>query len=527
MVFTSFKFLVFLVLCVGVYFISPVKIRGYVLLIFSIIFYCIAGVKYLPFILGSTLLSYAAAYYISDRYDKLKLELRGVEDLAIQAELREKCQRKCRIFMIISLLVLIGVLCYTKFAGMIYELFMPLISNTGEWSSLNIIVPLGISYYTFSTVGYVLDIYWERYSAEKNIFAYALYVMYFPHILQGPIARFNRLGTQLWAEHRFDYKRVTFGAQLILWGFFQKLVIADRAGIFVKSVYDSYEDKSGPVLFIATLFYAVQIYTDFAGCVDIAKGISQIFGINLEDNFRQPYFSQSVAEFWRRWHITLGAWFKDYLCMPVAVSGWVKKLSQKARKKWGKLAGKNTVTLISLAAVWFCTGVWHGTGANYILWGFWQGGIIAISTLLEPQYKKWKKVCHIHDTGKAWQLFRILRTFVLTGIIPRVITRSPSLHGAAVIFKRMLTQIDFGILTDGSLFEYGLDRYDFFMALIAIAVLFFVSLAKERGVSIRESIAGRSLPVRWMIYYLAFMSVLILGIYGPGYEASSFVYMGF
>ncbi len=527
MVFTSLKFLLFLCACVGVFYITPVKARGYMLLLFSIVFYCIAGLKFLPFILTATILSYLTARYISNKYEKLKLELNNISDREAALKTRALCHKQCKRILIIALIILIGLLFYTKFTGMIYDLIMSYFSTSGEWNSLYIIVPLGISYYTFSTVGYVLDVYWERYPAEKNFFKYALYVIYFPHILQGPIARYNKLGVQLFEEHRFDYKRVTFGIQLILWGFFQKIVIADRLSIFVKSVYDSYEDKIGSILVVATLFYAVQIYTDFSGCVDIAKGVSQIFGIELEDNFHQPYFSQSVAEFWRRWHITLGAWFKDYLCMPVAVAGWVKNLSQKARKKWGKQAGKNTVTLISLAAVWLCTGIWHGTGFNYVIWGLWQGGIIAISTLLEPKYKVWKDALHIKDSNKAWQLFRILRTFVLTGIIPRVITRAPSLQGAVVIFKRMLTQFDFKVFTDGTLFEYGLSNYDFYVALISILILFLVSLAKEYNISIREMIAKRNIVVRWAVYYLAFFLIVVFGIYGPGYDASSFVYMGF
>ena len=526
MVFTSFNFLVFLVLLSVIYFLVPVKARGYILLIGSVIFYCIAGVKFLPFILVAMVISYWTALKISNLYVQMKAEMAGPDGKKRSKELKETYKAKARKYMIFALVVLLGILAYTKFTRMLLGALAGLF-QAESLSAVSIIVPLGISYYTFSTVDYVLDVYWQRYEAEKNFFHYALYVIYFPHILQGPIARYDRLGVQLFRDHYFDYKRVCFGIQLMLWGYFQKLVIADRLSIFVTNVYSGYKDLNGPVLLVATLFYAVQIYTDFAGCVNIAMGMSQIFDIELEENFRQPYFSTSVAEFWRRWHMTLGAWFKDYLCMPVAVSGWVKELSKKVRKKWGRTAGKNTVTIASLIAVWIATGVWHGTGLNYVIWGCWQGGIIAISTLLEPSYEKWKTALKIDDKSGQWKVFCIVRTFILTGIIPRVIVRASSIGAAARILKRIVTQPYLWQYVDGTLFEFGLDPVNFIFAIVLIVLLFHVSVMKENGIHIRESIAELNIVVRWCIYLLAFFSVLIFGIYGLGYNASSFAYMGF
>ena len=527
MVFTSVYFLLFLLATIILYFVFPIKIRWVVLLLASGFFYYVAGVQFVPFILVTTIISYLAGMYISGKKEKLAASLLDCKDDSDKTnELTKKCQKACKAVMIIALLVVIGILLYTKFFKMLAHVVDGAFSGA-NWSSLTVIVPLGISYYTFSTVGYVLDIYWERYSAQKNFFKYMLYVIYFPHILQGPIARYNKLGVQFFEEHRFDYKRMMDGFQLMMWGFIQKLVIADRLGIFVGKVYDNWENQTGLILLIATLFYAVQIYTDFAGCVNIARGASSIFGIELEDNFRQPYFSESVAEFWRRWHMTLGAWFKDYLCMPVAVSGFVKKLSKFNRKHISKQAGKNTVTICSLVAVWICTGVWHGTGLNYILWGIWQGGIIVFSTLMEPNFKKWKKALKIKEDSISWKRFKIVRTFILTGIIPRVVTRAASVPAAMGIFKRMVTTFKPWVLFDGTLYSFGLDRPNFWLGIICIFVLYFVSKAKENGVQIRDSIAAKPLPVRWIIYYAALFTIIILGIYGPGYDASAFVYMNF
>ncbi|MDD6058003.1 MAG: hypothetical protein PUB98_07080 [Clostridiales bacterium] len=499
------------------------------MLIASIAFYCIAGMKYLPFIMTTIVASYFAAIYISNRNRRLRECIKQSTNQESKKGISEKYKKVCKRVLISFLIIALGILCYTKFTNKIIEvaqgilhMFRPEFAGI---SAVNIIVPLGISYYTFSAIGYVLDVYWKRYDAEKNFLKYMLYVMYFPHILQGPIARYNKLAPQLYEGHRLDYKRVCFGMQLIIWGFFQKLVIADRLAIFVNAVYGDWQLQEGFVLLIATIFASLQLYTDFAGCINIAKGVSQIFGIELEDNFCQPYFAQSVAEFWRRWHITLGAWFKDYLCMPIAVSGFVKKWSKKVKMKWGSQAGKNVVTIVPLIAVWIATGLWHGTGWNYMIWGVWHGGIIICSTLLEKQYTIWKQKLQINDNTKGWQLFRMARTFVLTAIIPRVITRSPSLPAAVGVFKNMFSAFNIWVLFDGSLYNYGLDAKDFAVIMLSVLLLFLVSALKEKGVEIRETLAQRNLAIRWMVYYIAIFTVIIFGIYGSAYGQSQFVYM--
>lgn len=523
MIFTSFTFLLFLLAAIAVYFLCPVKWRWIVLLLASVVFYCLANVMFLPFLAGTALIAYASALLIhreNQRFDAAKKETKDKE--AIKA-LSAASQRKTRGILAVALALVLGYLGVTKFGGFITSLF----TSPDSSAAFKIIVPLGISYYSFSTVGYVLDIYWKRYQPEKNFFRFLLYVIYFPHILQGPIARYNRLGVQFAQEHRFDYKRFCFGLQLVLWGFFQKLVIADRLGTWINSVYGAYQDYSGAMLLIATLFYAVQIYADFSACVNIAKGVSQVFGIELEDNFRQPYFSRSVDEFWRRWHMTLGAWFKDYLCIPVSISRPVKALSKSIRKRWGSRAGKNATTISALIAVWIATGVWHGTGLNYVIWGLWQGGIIALSVLMEPLFEKAREKCHIKDSNPFWRAFQMLRTFVLTGIIPRIIVRSSSLEAAGTILGRIFNVGAWSAVTGEMLLGQGLSLPQLIVGLCAVAVLIIVSVLKERGVSIRETVSGWNIVLRWCVYLIAIFIVLVFGVYGPGYEASSFAYMKF
>lgn len=523
MTFISFYFLVFLIILTAVYFIVPARYRWTVLLAGSLLFYAKAGLSYLPFMAGTALITYFGARVISDRHEKAAALIAAAADRDQKKLLRKEEKKACSRIMWITILIVIGYLAYTKYFRKIVALF----AASAEGSpALMVIVPLGISYYTFSTVGYVLDVYWKRYPAEKNFFRYLLYVCYFPHILQGPIARYDKLGVQFKEPHYFDYKRVSFGAQLMMWGFFKKLVIADRFSPFVSGVLEDYQHASGSLLFFTMVIYAIQIYTDFSGCVDMARGMSQIFGIEIEQNFAQPYFATSVEDFWRRWHITLGAWFRDYLNMPVAVTGFVKNLSRKMRKKHGARAGQNTTTICALIAVWIATGAWHGTGWNYMIWALWQGGIIAVSVIMKPYYPKMAKVLHFDTESPEFHLFRIFRTFILCGIVPRTIVKAPSVAAAGVILKKMLTSPGLGY-AKAHVLTYGVGKVEFMIGFAGIFLLFVTSVLKERGWQIREHLAGRNILFRWAVYLFILFFIFLFGKYGPGFNASSFIYMDF
>ncbi len=524
MTFVSFYFLVFLIALAVAYFVVPARGRWVVLLAGSLLFYAKAGLSFLPFMIGAALLTYLGARKISDIHEDAAVRMASASFRDEKKAIRAAEKRSASRIMWVTILLVLACLFYTKFAKRIAALIAA--AAGAEDPALMVIIPLGISYYTFSTVGYVLDVYWKRYKAETNFFRYLLYVCYFPHILQGPIARYDKLGVQFREPHYFDYKRVCFGAQLMLWGFFKKLVIADRFAPFVSNVLKDYQKASGSLLFFTMVIYAIQIYADFSGCVDMARGMSQIFGIEIDKNFAQPYFAVSVEDFWRRWHITLGAWFRDYLNMPVAVSGGVKKLSRSMRKKFGPRAGQNTTTICALIAVWIATGAWHGTGWNYMLWALWQGGIIALSVLMKPVYPKMLKVLHFDPDSPEFHVFRILRTFLLCGIVPRTIVKAPSIAAAGVIFRKMLTHPGLGAFK-ATVLHYGLGKMEFLIGFAAVFLLFFTSVLKERGWNIREHLAGRNIVFRWAVYLFLFFLVILFGKYGPGYNASSFIYMDF
>lgn len=522
--FNSIPFLLFLLTLTVVYYIFSQKFRWVLLLAASIIFYISAGIEKLLFILLTSLTVFLSARQMNKVYEAAEDEadakgLKGRERMVFLAPTKKKCRRR---YLVPTIVLVVAVLCYCKFGS---SLFMFLYDNIMSWTLTDIIVPLGISYYTFSSIGYLLDVYWKKQRPINNFFKYLLCVSYFPQIVQGPIARYNKLAEEIFKAHPFDYRQVCFGIQLMLYGYFKKLVIADRLAMFTGVVFENIVDYEGLTILIALMFSAFQLYMDFSGCMDIVRGTSQIFGIELEKNFNHPFFSKSAAEFWRRWHITLGAWFKDYIYMPVVASGWLAKTTTFIKDKKGRDLAKKVNTAIPLMLVWLLTGLWHGTGWNYIVWGIYWGILIIASTIFAKQYKKLAEVLHIDMTTKGYQKFQMVRTFLIF-TIGRLITVPDTLEGSVVAIKQLFITFNPWIFWDGTLYQMGLDYKDLCVVFLGLLLVHRVSVLQEKD-SVREMIAGKNIVLRWMIYYAAVFSIIILGIYGAGYNANDFIYANF
>ena len=510
MIFTDFPFYIFFIITAVLYFIVPLKLRWMLLLIASLYFYGSSDIRYLPYILSTSLIIYGVSRFIQKNYDS------GDEAMI----------KKNRPVLITGLVVVIGILIYSKFAARLLTLIAGYMGGDGT-TVMEVLMPLGISYYTFASVSYMLDVYWKRVEAQKNPLKILLYLIYFPHILQGPIPKYEKLAPQLYEGHAFDYRRLCFGLQLILWGIFQKLVIADRLGLFVTPVFHNWQEYHGFVLLLATFFCAFQLYMDFSGCICMAEGMSEIFGITIEKNFKRPFFSQSVEEYWRRWHISLGNFFKDYLCMPIAVAKSVKKKSKEIRKKHGRQAGNNYITLLSVSAVWLCSGIWHGTGINYVLWGISQGVIILFSIFMEPVYKRVIEKLRINVNSKLWKAFRVVRTFILAAFLPKTLTMLTSPAKTLGFLKSMLKLDNFSIFTDGTIFDLGLDKVNFTIAIASLLVLVAVSTLQEKGIKLREELEKKNIAVRTLVYLAGLWWIILFGIYGSKYDISTFTYMNF
>lgn len=522
--FTTINFLIFLLICFLIYYICPVRYRWIVLLIGSMVFYASFGWEKLIFLLVTSGVVWVSGLLMNRLYEKADQEitaqeLSGKEKMQFLNTYKKKCKR-C--FLIPAIVLVVGALCYCKFGA---RLFQFLYDNTLYWTWTDIIVPLGVSYYTFSSVGYLLDIYWRKQKHIPNYFQYLLCMSFFPQMVQGPIARYGKLHKQIQETHRFDFKNVCFGLQLMLYGYFKKLVIGDRIGIFTGSVLGNIGKYEGLVFPITLIMATFQLYMDFSGCMDIVRGTAQIFGIKLDKNFDHPFFSKSVAEFWRRWHITLGAWFKDYIYMPVAMSPKLMKLVGKVREKWGNKAAKNISTVIPLMIVWILTGLWHGTGWNYIVWGLYYGLIISCSTIFSEQYKKFAEKLHIDMTTKGYEIFQMIRTFCLF-TVGRLITAPGTLEKTWLVIKQTFSTFNPWIFWDGTLYGMGIDYKDWCVAILGLIFVRQVSIWQQKG-SVRESIASKNIVLRWIIYYGAIFAIIIFGIYGVGYNASDFVYANF
>ena len=356
MTFIDLQFGIFLLVSILLFYLCPVKQRWKVLLLVSLVFYAIAGLRYLPFIFVTSFTVYYAGCRMGKVYEALEKELAEKElDRKEKKLKKEQAKQVCKRIMLLALVGNLVILCIVKFTKFfidpINHLLMA-VGGNGTFTAADIIVPLGISYYTFSALSYLLDVYWKRVEYEKSYSRFLLYLIYFPHILQGPIEHYGRLGQRLKKELTFDYDRVCKGIQLMLYGYFKKLVIADRINPFITTAYQNHNTTAGSILLLAMFLDVVYIYADFSGCMDIGRGVSEIFGIEMDLNFNHPFSSKTVTEFWRRWHISLSKWFRDYVYIPLGGS----RVS----------IPRN---ILNLAIVWLLTGIWHGASYSFIVWG--------------------------------------------------------------------------------------------------------------------------------------------------------------
>ncbi len=527
MSYQSFSFLIFSATVIVLYYAVPKKLQRYVLFASNIFFYAYAGIKYIPFLTITLLSTYFTGRLMGRVYEKEAALVKECGGPAERKKVKAKHKAKAKGILWAGMIVTVGLLAVCKYSVFVLEnirnLFPAAILMPGDELEQRIIVPLGISFYTFMAVSYVLDIYWKRYKAEKSFISYAVFLTYFPHIVQGPIGRYNRFSKQLPAEGiAFDGKNVAMGAELVIWGLFKKLVIADRLGIFVGEIYGNSQNYKGIILALATVLYSIQIYADFSGCIDIVSGVSEALGIKLDKNFNHPYFSKTIPEFWRRWHMSLGEWFKDYVYYPVSVSRLVKSVKKHCKVK---RISELFASCLPIFVVWLITGIWHGASWNYVAWGLYYATIMITATVLEPVFIKFKEKAGIDDSTFSWKLFQMMRTFIIC-CIGRVFFRADGLKTAAEIFRNMLSGIHCEFLLDGKIYTYGLDKNSFMLVLAAIFVLWFVDMLQEK-MQIRQELQKQGTVFRWTVIILGIFAVLLFGIYGPGYDASSFIYEQF
>ncbi len=529
MLFTSYEFLAFLALLFLLYYLLPKKTQWVLLLMASYLFYALADPRYLVFIGVTTLSSYAASRFmggVSER-EAAYLESEGKALLKEERKAYKSKQKKKRFYILISALALnFGVLAVFKYTAFAVHNLNSLLGAFGasKLTVPSLLLPMGISFYIFQTMGYLIDAYRGKAKIEKNLFKLALFVSFFPQLVQGPISRFSDLEPQLISEHRFEWKGFGFGLQRVLWGYFKKLVIADRVLVAINTLVDSPESYRGAYVFLLIILYSIQIYADFSGGIDITIGIAEALGIKLAENFVRPFSSRSTKEYWNRWHITMGSWFTDYVFYPLSVSRPMLAISKKSRELLGKNIGKRVPVYLATAVTWFLTGLWHGAGWNFIVWGLLNCLVILVSQELEPLYARFRARFPRLTASGAYGAFMAARTFLLMGLI-RSLDCYRDVGLTFRLWGSMFTDFNlFEVIKSGA-FSLGLSLVDYVIILCGCAVVFAVTkLSKEK--SLRERLYERPLLSAVCVSAL-FIAVILFGAYSVGYDASQFIYNQF
>ena len=430
-------------------------------------------------------------------------------------------KRKRQGLLLIGFLSSIGVLLYCKFFSGLAVLVQQL-AHVQAIHTVDLIVPMGISYYTLSMYGYLLDVYHKKYPAEKKFFDYLTYLLYFPAIVEGPINLYKKLVPQIRTRHTFDWDRMVNGLQRMLWGYFKKMVVADRIGIFVNGVLQDHSTH-GVTIIYAMILYSFQIYTDFSGGIDVIMGISHILGIDLVENFKSPLVSKNVTEYWARWHKSLGEWMEKYIYYPIVLNRNLMKFSRKIKDKYMSRA---FTAVIASVVVFIIVGIWHGTGWNYVVYGMYQALFVASAVALKPVYTRIKETLHINEKCLSWNIFCIVRTFVIL-FFGRLLIKASDLGQAWELIVRMAKLDNWNVLADGSLVNYGLDFKNMIVMWIGVLIVIIVDVMHEQGIKFRETLMKQDIVFRYAVYVTALMVIVIFGIYGKGFDAASFIYQGF
>ena len=531
----SYSFGLFLFALVLMYYIVPGRFQWILLLAASLAFYSCGGIFFLIFPIVTSISVWFLAGRIADNKLKaaqyVKEHSLGKDEKKAYNK-REKLVR--RRFMIIGLVLNFGILAVIKYGDFILGNISAFLTFAGSalfadagsglyFNPLGLVLPLGISYYTFQTASYLIDVYHGKITHERNLPRFILFATFFPQMIAGPISRYTDLKDQLYAEHHFDPERIRYGLMRILWGYFKKLVIADRMSAAVLTITGGPDTYRGIYVLFGMVGYTIWMYADFAGGIDIVLGVAELFGIQLPENFNRPFFSKSLAEFWRRWHMTLMSWLREYIFFPVSTSHFTLGLMKRIDKLFGKAAANRVPVYIATITVWLTAGIWHGASWKFVAWGMANCVVMLISQELQPLYRLFHK--HVNVEGSfAFSCFRVARTFMLFAVL-EMFEYYPFMTVFSM-FGSLLTESSLSQLSLEQFEMLGLGSADIVILIIGVLILLLVSLS-ERKQDVRKTICGLHFIPQYLLVAGLFIFVLIAGIYGYGFDASAFVYNQF
>lgn len=509
---------IFLPFTLIMYNIFPQKHRAKVLLVASYLFFMSISGKWIIYLFATTALMYLFSLWIGKQFSKRDILLRDAqkEDKKI---IKQKYLKKTRVILVLNSFLLLGLLVVLKYSKFISVNLNAVFTNINWGFSIPIkqfAIPIGISFYTLQALSYMIDVYKEKIEPDINLGRLALFISFFPQIMEGPICRYQDTAEQLWKGERTDYKSLTFGLQRLGLGLMKKMIIADRLDILVSDVFSNYEINDGGMIALVMVLYTLQLYMDFSGVMDIVIGIAEMFKVKMPENFKQPFLSRSVSEFWTRWHITLGAWFRDYVYYPVSMSNKSKKMTSTLRKKIGKYYGPLIVSSVALFCVWICNGIWHGSAWNYIFFGLYHFAFILTGRFVEPISKKLYSKLKIDNNNFLLKVFQIVRTTVIV-FFGELFFRAHGMQAGIKMFIKIFTDFKLSTITHITSVTNALDKYDYIVVFIFFLIFAIISLLRERGINVRESISKKNTAIRWGIYLMMIFSIIIFGAYGEGY----------
>ena len=525
---TSVYLFLFLPISLLVYQLTPKKYRWFTLLVFDYIFFWLISKKLLLCLIGTTLLTHCTGVWIAWMQMKCKEATAGMERQE-RTEIKKLYKKREKVILTGGILCLLLILAYLKYYNFFALNLNGLFRTTGipfSLKSKSLVAPVGISYYTLQAIGYMVDVYWEKSEVCWHPGKTALFLSFFPQIMEGPISLYGQTAESLWSGKSLKSENLADGAVRIFWGLFKKIIIADRLYLLVQEIYDHSSKYYGMMIVIGAIAYTVQLYMEFSGCMDIIIGSGKMFGVILPENFRQPFFSRNAAEFWRRWHITLGVWFKTYIFYPVSVSGMVKKWNRFGKKHLNKYITKLGISAMALFPVWLCNGLWHGARWSYIFYGMYYFVILMSGIAVEPVRDKIIKTLHINQNAGWFRILQILKTWVIifTG---EMFFRAESLTEGISMFRSIFRGAGTQQILNGKLLACGLDMADYYAVIAGCIVVAIVSFVKEKELMGPDGIKGKAIPIRWVLYYGLIFAVMIFGAYGIGYQQVDMIYAGF
>ena len=526
--FSAAYLVVFLPVCLVIFSILPERLKKYFLLAADCAFFWLISGKLLVILLLSALSMHYFGLWLDRVQNETQLLLAQV-DRAERKSIRKRQQSVQRRIVLLAVVLHIGVLFAFKYSGFAASNINTLFSHLHISVRLEIpkcVMPIGISFFTLQALSYILDVYRGTTKADTNLLRLTLFISFFPQIIEGPICRYNQTAQQLWNVKAITYSNLSLGLQRIAFGMMKKIVIADRLNPLVRTVFNNYTSYSGGVIALAAVCYTVQLYMDFSGSMDAVAGTGQIFGIVMPENFRQPFFSKTISEFWQRWHITLGTWFKDYVFYPVVTLKPMEKLTSAARKKLGNHYGPLLASGVALFCVWFCNGLWHGAAWSYLFFGMYHFALILGGNIIRPLAKTLNGKLHIRADSFPYRLMQMLRTTVLV-IIGELFFRANGLRAGLHMFRTMVTSLSFSGINAALLKTLGIDSADLIIVAVTLLIVFVVGLLHEKGRSVRTWLAGKPVVLRWAVLYALILFIVVFGAYGNGYTPVDPMYAQF